>query len=178
MTMRTLVRKMAKPGLMKIRTIVGTVAMGVFALLIPVGLIAIGTDKEVLLNPYMLGVMAFAFLFFAGVAYLRYIRPYRQYLREPEVLAETDGEFLYVHGKREAKIPLAELADAGVQTILPYLYQKEFLDDILLHMFSEKYGDLYLHVPGHKAYKMRYVSRVEETADELIRFIREEAIGE
>ena len=176
--MRTLVKKMAKPGLFKIRTIVGTVAMGVFALLIPVGLIAAGTDKEVLLNPYMLGVMAIAILFFAGVAWLCFIRPYRLYLREPEVQAETDGEFLYVHGKREAKIPLAELADASVQSMLPYLYQKEFLGDILLHMFSEQYGDLYLHIPGHKAYRMRYVARIHETADELLRFIREEVIGD
>jgi hypothetical protein len=38
-------------------------------------------------------------------------------------------------------------------------------------MFSEKYGDLSLNVPGYGSYRLRFVSNVKATADELLAFL-------
>ena len=91
----------------------------------------------------------------------------------PEVLAETDGEFLYIHTKNEAKIPVAALADSVMYVDLPFIYQKEFLSDFIIHIFSEEYGTVTLDVPDYGTYKMRFVSQATKTGDNLIRFIRE-----
>ena len=46
-------------------------------------------------------------LFFRSDGHLRFVRPYCLYLKLPEIQAEYDDEFLYIHAKKEAKIPLA-----------------------------------------------------------------------
>ena len=106
-------------------------------------------------------------------AYFLFIRPYFIYRKSPDVLAETDGEYLYVYGKKQAKIPLSKLEGASVFVGLPFLYSKEFIAVLMIHLFSEQYGDLTLDVPGYGSYKLRFVSNVRETADELLTFLNE-----
>ena len=88
------------------------------------------------------------------------------------MLVETDGEFLYIHGKKEAKIPLSELTYATADAQLPFLFQKEFVEDMVIQLFSESYGTLELDIDGFGTYKLRFVSQVEDTADELIAFLQ------
>ena len=45
-----------------------------------------------------------AVLFFGLIGYFTFIRPYFIYCKLPTVLAETDGKYVYFHGKKEAKI--------------------------------------------------------------------------
>ena len=92
----------------------------------------------------------------------------------PEVLAETDGEYLYIHGKKEAQIPLSNIDYASVDISFPFVFSNEFLATLIVHQISEKYGDLILDIPEYGEYKMRFVSNVQLTANELIAFIREE----
>ena len=169
--MRTLVKKMTKPGLIKLRMVVGALFMAVAMIIVPVGIIYL--DITLLANPYVLGVVIIAMLMFAAVGFFGYIYPYKTYLKMPEVLAETDGEFLYIHTKNEAKIPVAALADSIMYVDLPFIYQKEFLSDFIIHIFSEEYGTVTLDVPDYGTYKMRFVSQATKTGDNLIRFIRE-----
>ena len=168
--MQTLVRKMSNLGLLKMQLVLRAVLMAVAALALPIGLVVM--DVTLLANPYIWGAIVGAMLLFGLVCYFGSIRPYTLYHKTPTVLAETDGEFLYIHTKEEAKIPVADLEDSFVHVSLPYLYQKEFVADFLVHMFSERYGDIYLEVPGYGEYRMRFVSNVSETANELIGFIR------
>ena len=112
-------------------------------------------------------------LMFGLFAYFLFIRPYFIYRKSPDVLAETDGEYLYLYGKKQAKIPLSELEGASVFVSLPFLYSKEFIAVLMIHLFSEQYGDLTLDVPGYGSYKLRFVSNVRETADELLTFLNE-----
>ena len=167
--MKQLVKKISKTSLLMIELIAGSIIMAAAMLILPIGIISI--DPVLLLNPYVLGIVVFGMLMFGLVGFFIFIRPYLLYRKLPAVQAEFDGEFLYIHSKKEAKIPLAALNEATVYVELPYLLQKEFLDEILVHLFSEKYGNILLEVPGHGNYRMYFVSHVQETADELIRFI-------
>lgn len=167
--MNILIKKMSKLGLLKLQMIVGTLLMAAAAIGLPVSIVVI--DSTLLTYPITWGIVLMGMLFFALVAFLCFIHPFLVYRKTPDVLAEADGEFLYIHAKKEAKIPLADLAGATVHVDLPYLYQKEFLEDFLIYLFSEKYGDVVLDVPGYGTYRMRFVTHVQESAGALVGFI-------
>ena len=169
--MRTLVRKMSAFGILRAQFIMGAIVMAAAMIALPVG-IMVG-DPSLLLNPYVLGVVLIGMLLFGLFAYFLFIRPYTIYRKSPEVLVETDGKYLYIHGKKEAKIPLADLDGASTFIHLPFLYSNELIGGLLAHLLSEKYGDLDLDLPGYGSYKLRFVSNVRETADELLAFIHE-----
>jgi hypothetical protein len=156
-------------GILKAQMIIGTITMLAAMLALPIGIAV--ADASLLLNPYLLFTVIIGMLMFGAAAYFLFIRPCRIYRQLPEVLAETDGEYLYIHGKKEAKIPLCDLGGTTYFVHLPFLYSNEFLAVLLVHLFSEKYGDLDLDIPGYGSYKLRFVSNVQGTADELISFI-------
>ena len=131
------------------------------------------TDIALLTDPSVLGVVIAGMLFFGLVGYFRSVRPYFLYCKAPAVQVEADDEFLYIHGKKEEKIPLAEISEAYVHVSLPHMFQKEFLAEFLIHLVSDQYGDLYLDIPGFGEFRMRFVSNVENTSKQLIRFIEE-----
>ena len=167
--MKPLVEKMKKLGLLRLYIVVGALLMAASFVGLPISIMLI--DATLLQYPILWGVMLIGMLFFASVAFICFIRPYILYRKTPDVLAETDGRYLYIHGKKEAKIPLADLAEASVHVWLPYIYQEEFVAEFIVHLFSEKYGDLVLNVPGYGTYRMRFVARVRENASSLADFI-------
>ena len=167
--MNILIRKISKPGLLLVELIFGVLLMGAAAVLLPVAVAQV--DIALFLDPFVFGIVAIGMLFFILVAYFRLIRPYIVYRRFPDVQAETDGKNLYIHANKEACIPLSSLARATVRVELPYLLQKEFLREFIIHLFSEEYGTVVLEIPGHGTYKMRYVSRARSSANELTRFL-------
>ena len=170
--MKTLVRKMSSLGVLKIQMIIGAIIMLAAMVLLPGAIIA--SDPTLLLDPYILGMIIIGMLIFGSFAYFLFIRPYFLYRKLPEVLAETDGEYLYIHGKKEAKIPLSNIDYASVDVSLPFLFSNELIAVLIVHLISEKYGDLVLDIPEYGEYKMRFVSNVQSTANELIAFIRSE----
>ncbi len=161
---------MSNLGLLKMQLVLRALVMAVAGFALPIGLIVM--DVTLLTNPYIWGVMIAVMLLFGLACYFGSVRPYILYQKFPVVQAETDGEFLYIHTKEDVKIPVADLEDSFIHVSLPYLYQKEFVADFLVHMFSERYGDIYLEVPGYGEYRMRFVSDVTRTADELVGFIK------
>ena len=169
--MRILVTKMKSFGILRAQLIIGALVMLAAMIMLPVGIVQV--DPSMLLNPYVLGVVIIGMLMFGLFAYFLFIRPYFIYRKSPDVLAETDGEYLYLYGKKQAKIPLSELEGASVFVSLPFLYSKELIAVLMIHLFSEQYGDLTLDVPGYGSYKLRFVSNVRETADELLTFLNE-----
>ena len=169
--MKILVKKMSSFGVLKVQMVIGAIVMVAAMIALPVS-IMIG-DPSLLLDPNVLGVVLAGMLMFGLFAYFLFIRPYFSYRKLPEVLAETDGEYLYIHGKKEAKIPLSDLDGASTFVHLPFLFSKELIAVLLTHLISEKYGDLDLDIPGYGNYKLQFVSNVQETANELIAFINQ-----
>ena len=167
--MRVLVKKMSKMGLLKAYLVIGALIMAAAVIGLPLGMAL--ADVEMMKNPYILGTLGVAMVLFALVGYCLFIRPYILYHKFPEVQAETDGEFLYIHTKKEAKIPLANIERIYVNADLPYIYQKEFLAEFLVHIFSNEYGDIRLEIPGYGKYKMRFIGQVKDTANELTAFL-------
>ena len=169
--MRALIRKMNGLGLLKLELIIGTLIMAAAVIGLPAGIMSI--DIALMANPYVLGVVLIGILMFGSVGFFCFVRPYILYRKLPEVQAETDGEFLYIHTKKEAKIPLSDIELATVYVDLPFIYQKEFLVEIIIHLFSEEYGTVTLELPGHGNFKMRFVANAEDTGDSLIRFFND-----
>ena len=167
--MKILITKMKKFGLLKVELVFGAIWMAAAVIGLPIALMVI--DITLLTYPITWGILAMGMLFFGLTGFFCCVRPYLLYRKTPDVLAETDGEFLYIHAKKEGKIPLADLADATAHVNLPYLYQKEFLVEFILHLFCEKYGDIVLEVPSYGTYKLRFVARVEDAANELMSFV-------
>ena len=167
--MNILIRKISRPGLLKVQLIVGVLVMFAAAAMLPVSVAQV--DIALLLNPFVIGVVGFGMLAFVLVAYFCLIRPYIVYRRFPNVQAETDGKNLYIHANKEACIPLSALTRATVRVEMPYLLQKEFLREFIIHTFSEEYGTVVLEIPGYGTYKMRYVSHARNSANELLRFL-------
>ena len=167
--MKILAKKMNKLGLLKFHFITGTLTMAIAMILLPVGIISI--DLSLMTNPYILGFVLIAMLGFGLVGYFYCIRPYISYNKLPEVQLEADDEFLYIHTKKEAKIPLASLSNVVVTVRLPYLLQKEFLREFLIHLFSYQYGDLELDIPGYGSYRICFVANAQDVSLEVIDFL-------
>ena len=168
-----LVKKMSNLGLLKLYIVLGTLVMALAVIGLPVGLMKI--DITLFSYPIVWGIMLAGILFFVFAAFIGFIRPYLLYRKTPDVLAETDGEFLYVHAKKEGKIPLSALSVATVHVWLPFLIDEGFLAEFIVHLFSGRYGDIVLDVPGYGTYRMRFVPDVHVTAQHLADFIAESA---
>ena len=96
--MKDLVSKMDKLGLLKFVLIYYAVIYIALALVMPVTI--------VILDPTILCIVIGIALFFGLIGYFTFIRPYFVYKKLPSVLAETDGEYVYFHGKKEQKFHL------------------------------------------------------------------------
>jgi hypothetical protein len=167
--MKVVARKMKKLGFVKLQLVLGALIMAAAVIVPPVGIISY--DASLMANPFILGVVAIGMLFFGLVGFFGFVRPYFLYSKAPEVLAETDGEFLYIHANREGKIPLANISEAFVHVSYPFLFSRETLKALIVHLLSEEYGDIHLEIEEYGKFRMRFVSHVGETAGELERLI-------
>ena len=169
--MKSLVTKMNKLGLLKIVLIYYAVIYIALALVLPVSILVL--DPSLFLNPTILAMAIGVFLFFGLIGYFTFIRPYFVYKKLPNVLAETDGEFVYFHGKKEAKISLNDLSYCYMDVDVPYVFQHGFIREFIIHKFSSNYGAIVLNVPSYGTVKMQFVANAEEVGRELINYINE-----
>lgn len=167
--MTVLIKKISRLGLLHLQLIAGIIIAALAVIGLPAS-VMVG-DITLMANPFVLGTVLFGMAMFSAVGYFGFIRYYVLYRKTPEVQMESDGEFLYVHGKKEAKIPLADLKGAEVRVDLPHLFSQEFFRVYVIHRFTEEYGDVYLKVPEYGTYRMRFVPKAELAATELQSFI-------
>ena len=166
--MNVLVRKMSSLKLLKVELIYGTIFCAIAMIGIPVSIFCL---MPALLTVPLAWVIALGIaLFFGLVGYGLFVHPYRLYLRLPEVQLEYDDEFLYIHSKKEAKIPLAELTYVSITAELPFLLHESFLREILIHLCSDEYGKIDLDIDGFGSYKLYFVPHAEDMERELLGF--------
>ena len=166
--MKTLVRKMSSLKILKVELISGTIFSAVAMIGIPISIFCVA---PILLGEPLAWVIAFGvMLFFGLVGYGLFVRPYRLYLKLPDVQLEYDDEFLYIHSKKEAKIPLADLTYVNITAELPFLLHESFLREMLIHLCSDEYGKIDLDIDGFGSYKLYFVPHAEDMESELLRF--------
>ena len=166
--MNALVIKMSSLKLLKVELILGTVFSLLAMIGIPISIFCVAPD--LLREPLAWGI-AFGVVFFFGlVGYGLFVRPYRLYLKLPDVQLEYDDEFLYIHSKKEAKIPLAELTYVNITAELPFLLHESFLREILIHLCSDEYGRIDLDIDGFGSYKLYFVPHAEDMESKLLGF--------
>ena len=169
--MKTLVTKMDKLGLLKFVLIYYAVIYIALALVMPVTILIL--DSSLFLNPTILGIVIGIALFFGLIGYFTFIRPYIVYNKLPQVLAESDGEFVYFHGKKEAKISLNDLSFCYMDVHVPHVFQHGFLREFIIHKFSSNYGSVTLDVLSYGSVKLQFVANVEDVAKELLDYINQ-----
>lgn len=166
--MNVLVRKMPSLKLLKVELILGTIFSVIAMIGIPVSIFCLTPD--LLREPLAWGIAFGVMLFFGLVGYGLFIRPYRLYFKLPDVQLEYDSEFLYIHSKKEAKIPLAELTYVNITAELPFLLHGGFLREILIYLCSDEYGRIDLDIDGFGSYKLYFVPHAEDMKGELLNF--------
>ena len=166
--MKTLVRKMSSLKLLKVELILGTVFSVVMTIGLPISLFCVA--PALLTEPLAWVIVLAGMLFFGAIGYFLFVRPYRLYLKLPEIQAEYDDEFLYIHGKKEAKIPLAEITYVHITAELPFLLHESFLREILIHFCSDEYGRIDLDIDGFGSYKLYFVPHAKDMERELFKF--------
>ena len=166
--MKTLVRKMDSLKILKVELIGGTVCSVLAMIGIPVSIFCIA--PALLRKPLAWGIVFGIILFFGLVGYGIFARSYRLYIKLPEIQAEYDDEFLYIHSKKEAKIPLADLTCVHITAELPFLLHKSFLREILIHLCSDEYGRINLDIDGFGCYNLYFVPHAKDMESELLRF--------
>jgi hypothetical protein len=167
--MKTLIRKMGSLKLLKVELIFGTIFSAIAMIGIPVSIFCIA--PALLREPLAWGIALGIALFFGLIGYGLFVRPYRLYLKLPDVQLEYDDEFLYIHSKKEAKIPLAELTYVNITAELPFLLHESFLREMLIHLCSDEYGRIDLDIDGFGSYKLYFVSHAEDMESELLGFL-------
>ena len=169
--MKILVSKMDKLGLLRFVLIYYAIIYIALALVLPVTILIL--DPSLFLNPIVLGLVIIAVLFFGTIGYFSFIRPYIVYRKLPTVLAETDGEYVYFHGKKEAKISLNDLSCCYMDVHVPQIFHPGFIREFVIHIFSSSYGDIVLDVPSYGTIKMQFVANAEDVSRELLNYINE-----
>ena len=169
--MKTLVKKMDKLGLLRVVLIYYAVIYIALALVMPVTIVIL--DPSLFLKPTILAIVISAVLFFGLIGYFTFIRPYFVYKKLPNVLAETDGEYVYFHGKKEAKISLNDLSYCYMDVDVPHIFHPGFLREFIIHKFSSDYSTIVLNVPSYGTVKMQFVANAEEVGKELLDYINE-----
>ena len=117
----------------------------------------------------ILGIM----LVFALIGYFGFVKPYQLYHKLPEIQAETDGEYLYIHSKKEAKIPLADMDGVYIAPEVPNYMSREYF----VHMFREFYGDVVIDIPEYGEYKLYFVVDAVEVANTIFKLVDEKLNG-
>ena len=166
--MKTLVRKMGSLKLLKVELIGGTIFSAIAMIGLPVGLFCVA--PMLLTEPLAWVIVLCGMLFFGLVGYGLFVRPYRLYLKLPDVQLEYDDEFLYIHSKKEAKIPLSEINYVYITAELPFLWSEKFLREIIIHLCSDEYGKIDLDIEGFGSYKLYFVPHAKDMESELFRF--------
>ena len=169
--MKTLVSKMDKLGLLRFVLIYYAVIYIALALVMPVTILLL--DPSLFLNPTITIIVIIAVSFFGTIGYFTFIRPYFVYKKLPNVLAETDGEYVYFHGKKEAKISIMDLSYCYLDVNVPRIFHPGFIREIIIHKFSYDYGTITLDVPSYGTVKMQFVANAQDVANELLNYINE-----
>ena len=170
--MKILIEKMKNLRWKKVECIIGTTVMALVMIGFPISMLFV-LDPAAWAEPFVIGFVIFVSFCFGAVGFFCFLDPYLLYRKLPEIQAEADDEFLYIHAKKEAKIPLSEINEISVRFELPNIYQKEFLREFLIHLFSEEYGKVILEIPGFGTYKMYFVPHAKEASDKLFYFLQD-----
>lgn len=169
--MSVLVRKITSLKLLKVELILGTVFSAIAMIGIPISIFCLAPD--LLKEPVAWGIAFGILLFFGLVGYGLFVHPYRLYHRLPDVQMEYDDKFLYIHSKKEAKIPLADLTYVHITAELPFLFQEGFLREMVIHLCSDEYGRIDLDIDGFGSYKLYFVPHAQDMESELLRFFND-----
>lgn len=154
--MKAIARKTKRKTILRVELILGMVIMAAACVALPIGVFSI--DLTFFTNIYIWGVLLLGMLFFSLVGFFCFVRPYFLFQQLPEVQAETDGTYLYIYSKKQAKIPLADMGGAYLDAHTPYMMSREFI----VHLLSEQYGTVIIKVPKYGTYKLYFISGAAE----------------
>jgi hypothetical protein len=161
--MKVLARKTKQFSALVLRFIVGALMMTAVIVVLPIYLLI--NDPSFFTNLEFMSIIIGIMGAVALVGYFLFIRPYMIYRKMPEIQAETDGEYLYIHSKKEAKIAFADMDGTYFDCDVPNLVSGA--REIAIHMLSERYGHVIIDTPNHGKFKLYFVANAEDVMYEL-----------
>lgn len=164
--MKVIAKKTKKIALVVIDLIIGIIMTLLGFVILPV--IMFTSDAQLYKEPLMWIIVVVGMLFFGLVGYFANIRQLILYKKSKDVQAETDGEYLYLYGNKEAKIPLADMKEAELDAVIPYMLSHEFI----IHLVSDKYGKVVIKVPNYGKYRLYFISDANETVQYIYSLIQ------
>lgn len=165
--MKTIARKTEKKFLIIFDLIIGVIT-GIFGgIVVPVLIFCL--DPSFLTNIYIWITVLGLFLFFGLITYFVSLRPLMIFKKTKNIQAETDGEYIYFHGNKEAKILLKEMEGTSIDISIPYLLSHEFI----IHFVSEQYGKVIINVPNYGKYKLYFVSNAKDVMMDIKKVIED-----
>lgn len=165
--MKPIAKKTEKKFLIIFDLVVG-VLTGIFGgIIVPILIFCL--DPSFLTNVYIWITALGLLLFFGLISYFASFRPLMIFKKAKSIQAETDGEYIYFHGNKEAKIPLKEMEGTSIDISIPYLLSHEFI----IHFVSEQYGKVIVDVPNYGVYKLYYVSNAKDVMMDIKKLIED-----
>lgn len=159
--MKVLAEKTQKKLLIYIYLAIGIILGIIGVVVIPILIFSI--DPILIQEPLAWAIVVGIALFFALTGYITGVRPLILYKNTPDVIIETDGEKLYIHGKKEAVIPLKEMEGTYLDAFPPYMLTREFF----VHLFSGLYGKVIIETPNHGNYKCHFVQDCRKVVQDI-----------
>lgn len=154
--MKILAKKTKHLSAFVFRLIWGMFMSAAVVVVLPVSLLV--ADSSLFENLTFTSIIFAIMIVFGLISWFFYIKPYLIYRKMPEIQAETDGEYLYIHTDKEAKIAFADMDGAYFDADVPTMVTKEFF---VIHLLSERYGNVIIDIPNYGEYKLYYVADAE-----------------
>lgn len=163
--MKVIAQKTTQATMLMAELIIGMVIMIAACIGLPIG--AFYNNPELLSNGYLWGAVIVGMLIFGLIGFFGFIRPYVLFRKLPEVQAETDGTYLYIHSKKEAKIPLADMEGTYLDAETPSYMSRE----LITHLLSDRYGTVIINVPKYGKYKLYFIANARNVPACLLSLI-------
>lgn len=158
--MTVIAQKTEKTLILKSEFIVGSLIILASAIVLPVSVFSI--EEGLIREPLLWGIVIATALFFSGGSFFMLIRPYLLYRRLPVVQAETDGTYLYLHSKKEAKLLLTDLEGASVFAVP---------ENLLIQVLADGYGRVDITLATGKKYTLYFISRANQVPHQIASLI-------
>lgn len=160
MHMTVIAQKAEKTLILKGEFILGILIFIAAVIVLPVVVFSI--EEGLIREPLLWGVVIVTALFFAGGSFLMLIRPYLHYRRLPVVQAETDGTYLYIHSKKEAKLPLEDMEGTSVFATP---------ENLVIQLLADGYGRVDITLADGEKHKLYFISHANQVPNKIASLI-------
>lgn len=158
--MTAIARKTEQTLILKGEFILGILITISALIILPV--VVFSLEEGLIGEPLLWGIIIVTALFFSVGSFFMLIRPYLLYRRLPVVQAETDGTYLYIHSKKEARFRLADMEGTFVFATP---------ENLIIQFLADGYGRVDITLADGEKHKLHFISHANQVPNQIISLI-------